>query len=48
MKNNLLTKSNLPTISGNNTLNPFFVTGLTDAEGCFTASIFKALNLKMG
>jgi len=48
MKNNLLTKSNLPTISGNNTLNPFFVTGLTDAEGCFTASIYKALKLKMG
>ena len=30
------------------TLNPWFVTGLVDAEGCFTLGFFKSDNYKMG
>jgi len=29
-------------------LNPFFVSGLIDAEGCFCTTIYKATNLKTG
>jgi len=29
-------------------LNPFFVTGFTDAEGCFMISIFKSKTNKIG
>jgi hypothetical protein len=37
------------TFSFNNTkLNPFVVSGLIDAEGCFCSTIYKAKNLKTG
>jgi len=37
------------TVSYKNTkLNPFFVSGLIDAEGCFCTTIYKAKNLKTG
>jgi len=33
---------------GNAALNPHFVTGFIDAEGCFSATIYKNINLKTG
>ena len=46
---NLMIKRNYTTaLSLNNSLNPWFVTGFTDAEGCFTVILQKKiLKLKM-
>jgi hypothetical protein len=33
---------------GNITLNPYFITGFTDAEGSFTVTIYPDLNMKTG
>ena len=42
--------SNYPRYNLNNTyyLNPYYITGLVDAEGCFTTSIYKDCRMKTG
>jgi len=42
--------SKYPTYNLNNTyyLNPYYITGLVDAEGCFTTSIYKDCRMKTG
>jgi hypothetical protein len=42
--------SNYPRYNLNNTyyLNPYYITGLVDAEGCFTTSIYKDSRMKTG
>lgn len=42
--------SNYPRYNLNNTyyLNPYYITGLVDAEGCFTTSIYKDCRMKIG
>ena len=42
--------SNYPRYNLNNTyyLNPYYITGLVDAEGCFTTSIYKDSRIKTG
>lgn len=42
--------SNYPRYNLNNTyyLNPYYITGLVDAEGCFTTSIYKDCRIKTG
>jgi len=42
--------SNYPRYNLNNTyyLNPYYITGLVDAEGCFTTSIYKDCRMKKG
>jgi hypothetical protein len=55
LKNNIIrlyssNTSNYPIYSLNNTyyLNPHYITGLVDAEGCFTTSIYKDTKMKTG
>jgi hypothetical protein len=48
MKNKLLKKTNFSTVSGDNKLNPSFVSGLTDAEGSFTTTLYKDKKLTTG
>jgi hypothetical protein len=42
--------SKYPRYNLNNThyLNPYYITGLVDAEGCFTTSIYKDCRMKTG
>jgi len=46
--NRLQSKNYLSTFNLQTNLNPWFVTGFTDAEASFTISIYKKNNLKLG
>lgn len=47
-KGGLITTASDPTSEAKNKLNPWFVTGFTDGEGCFGLYIYKNTALKIG
>ncbi len=46
--NNIISKNMFKRFSTKSSLNPWFVTGLVDAEGCFILGVFKNDKYKMG